>query len=200
MHRTPAIAAALAAAAVALPASPAGAKGLVGMSVCGADGCVDRSDMVGKGRDAEALLDMGVSVADPGRGAFLRLKMHIGDARTGRQFGTSSLIYLANKGIIRTGEGTWFMPHPDAATLYQRAARGVARFPATALEPYVPPKSDQGRVAETSTPARRPAAATAHDGGGPGFPAGLLGGAAAAIVLAGAAAFAMARRGRPATG
>jgi hypothetical protein len=199
MHRTPAVTVVLLAAAVALPASPAAAKGLVGMSVCGAKGCVDRSAMVGKGRDAEALLNMGVSVADPGRGAFVRLKMHIGDPQTGQQFGTSSLIYLTNKGLIRTGEGTWFMPDPQAATLYKRAARGIARFPATALKPFVPPKAIQGQVVETYSPARKPTPATAHDGGG-GLPAGLLGGAAAAIVLAAAGAFAMARRGRPATG
>jgi hypothetical protein len=202
MRRTPALTIALLAAAVALPASPAAAKGLVGMSVCGAKGCVDRSDMIGKGRDAEALLNTGASVADPGRGAFVRLKMHIGDPQTGEQFGTpTTLIYLTNKGLIRTGEGTWFMPDPEAATLYKRAAHGVARFPATALTPFRPPPATQGQVVETYTPARKPAPATAaaHDGGG-GLTAGLIGGAAAAIALAAAAAFAMNRRGRPATG
>jgi hypothetical protein len=202
MRRTPApaLTIALLAAAVALPASPAAAKGLVGMSVCGAQGCVDRSDMIGKGRDAEALLNTGASVADPGRGAFVRLRMLIGDPQTGEQFGTTSLIYLTNKGLIRTGEGTWFLPDPEAATLYKRAAHNVARFPATALKPHESPPAAEGQVVETYSPARKPAPATAHDGGGGGFPAGLVGGAAAAIVLAAAAAFAMTRRGRPATG
>jgi hypothetical protein len=198
MRRTPAIATALLAAALALPPASAGAKGLVGMSVCGAQGCVDRSALIGRAGD-DRLLDAGTSVADPGRGAFVRLKLHIGDPATGQAFGTTTLIYLTTSGLVRAEDGTWHMPGPEAATLYKRAAHHVARFPATALEPYRPSPALRGRVVETVTPAHRPAPAIA-DGGGSDFPAGLLGGAAAAVVLAAAGAFALIRRGRPATG
>jgi hypothetical protein len=202
MRRASAIATAVLAAAFALPAAPAAAKGLVGMSVCGAEGCVDRTALVGGGRDdAEGLLDAGTSVADPGRASFVRLKMHIGDPATGEAFGTTTLIYLTRSGLIRAEDGTWHMPGPEAATLYKRAAHHVARFPASALKPFRPPPLAEGRVDETFSPASKPAPDTAaDDGGGSDFPAGLLGGAAAALVLAAAGAFFLTRRGRPATG
>ena len=201
MRRTAVITTALLAAAVALPAAPAAAKGLVGMSVCGVKGCVDRSNLIAGHRgDGHALLDTGPNVADPGRGAFVRLKLHIGDPKTGEQYGNSTLIYLTNKALIRTEDGSWWMPNPEAATLYKRAARHVAAFPAKALKPFVPSAAAEGSVVETFTPARKPAPARAGDGGGSAFPTGLLGGGAAAIALAAAAAFVLARRGRPATG
>jgi hypothetical protein len=202
MRRMPAIATALLAAALALPAAPAAAKGLVGMSVCGAEGCVDRSALVpkGGGEDPHGLLDVGTSVADPGPGAFVRLKMHVGDPATGEAFGTSTLIYLTTSGLVRAEDGTWHMPGPEAATIYKRAAHHVARFPASALKPFRPPPVPEARVVETFSPASRPAPATAGDGGGSDFPAGLLGGAAAAIVLAVGGALVLTRRGRPATG
>lgn len=202
MRRTPAIATALLAAALALPATPAAGKGLVGMSVCGAQGCVDRSALVpkGGGEDPHGLLDVGTSVAEPGAGAFVRLKMHIGDPATRQAFGTSTLIYLTTSGLVRAEDGTWHMPGPEAATLYKRAAHGVARFPGSALKPFHPSPAVEGQVVETFTPASKPAPAPAADGGGSDFPAGLLGGAAAAVVLAVAGAFLLTRRGRPATG
>jgi hypothetical protein len=198
MRRAPALATVVLAAAVAVPAAPAGAKGLVGMSVCGANGCVDRSYLVGGGgRDAEALLDAGTSVADPGRGQWVRLKLHIGDPATRKAFGTDTLIYLTTSGLIRAADGTWHQPGPEAATLYKRAAYNVPRFPASTLKAFRPP---EGRVVETVTPAQQQPArgGAAHSGGD--FPAGLVGGAAAALLLAGGAAFVMLRRGRPATG
>jgi hypothetical protein len=187
------------AAALTLPAAPAGAKGLVGMSVCGAHGCVDRSAIVptGGGRAADALLDAGIVVADPGRARFVRLKLHLGDPATKQSFGTDTIIYLTTSGLIRIGDGTWRRPEPPAATLYKRAAHGVAPFPPSALRPFRPPT---GQVVETVPPPRpQPARGAATDGGGD-FPAGLVGGAVAALLLAGGAAFVLVRRGRPATG
>jgi hypothetical protein len=189
--------------AVAVPAAPAAAKGMVGMSVCGANGCVDRSNLIGRpgSRQANALLDMGPSVADPGQAPFLRVKMHIGDG--GQHFGTETLIYLPGLQWVRSDNGTWYrLPAAAAATL-RRAARGVPTLPAPALRPFRPSPAVVAEVVATppAPAAARTPAPTGGRGsdGGPGV--GLLGGIAAAIALAAAAGVAVRmRRGRPATG
>jgi hypothetical protein len=190
-------------AALALPAAPAAAKGLVGLSVCGAQGCVARDGLVRPARagNGDALLDASATVADPGRAPFVRLKVHIGDPQTGRAFGTTTLIYLPREGLVRNEEGVWLRPSPAAATAYKRAARGVPAFPGSALKPHVP---SPVRVDETVPPPPAPApdSAPARPGGGDGVPAGILAAlaAAAGLAAAGGARHARRRRGRPATG
>lgn len=185
----------------AAPAAPAAAKGLVGLSVCGARGCVDRSALLGGGSQRDRLhdpvgfLDPGLTVNDPGRAPFVRLKLHIGEPGVKRSMGTSTIVYLPGRRLTRIDDGTWRRPDGAAAKLYRRAAKGVAPLPARSLKPFEPTGPP---VPEVAPPHPSAPAAAAHTDGG--IPAGVIGGAAAALALAGLAAFALTRRGRPATG
>lgn len=204
MRRPSAIATLLLAIFVAAPAAPAAAKGLVGLSVCGAKGCVDRSNLVSAGgaRQPDALLDAGDSVADPGQAPFLRLKMHIGDG--GRQFGTETLIYLPGLQWVRAGDGTWHRPRPTVAAAFRRAARGVPTLPASTLRPFEPSRAMVDEVVATPPAPARAGNPTfvRHQSGDEGPGMMLLGGIAAAVALALATAgvAVRVRRGRPATG
>jgi hypothetical protein len=202
-HRTPAVffLLLLAAVAAAVSGTPAAAKGVTGLSVCGADGCVARSAPPAA---LASLLDAGDSVADPGREPFVRLKMHVGDG--GRTFGIVTVIYLPRAGLQRREDGTWGRPYPGAAALLDRLTRGVRTLPASALKPYVPTGPPVPEASSVS--ARAPLVQHAADTPG-GGPSGLL---VAAVAVAGAAlavaltavALARRRRGgsarRPATG
>jgi hypothetical protein len=189
------------AAAAALSAAPAGAKGLTGVSVCGADGCVESRD---DPASLAPLLDYGTAVADPGRAPFVRIKQRLGDG--GQTFGTSTVIYVPRWGLQRNTDGvTWTRPYPDAATLLKRLTRGVRPLPATALTPYRTSGPPVPEARAVSAPARAiRAGGGGADGGGP---SALLVAAAGAVLAAGLAAPLVLRRrrrggasGRPATG
>ncbi|HMJ37350.1 MAG TPA: hypothetical protein VK501_25825 [Baekduia sp.] len=187
----------LVAAAAALTAAPAGAKGLTGVSVCGADGCTSHSGDPGS---LAPLLDGGALVADPGRAPFVRIKEHLGDG--GKTFGTSTLIYVPRWGLWRNEEGSWLRPYPDAATLLRRLTRDVRPLPAKALKPH----KTSGPPVPEARPWVAPAPAAAVAGlGDDGGPSGVLLAAAGAAVALALTAVALWRRrhgasGRPAIG
>jgi hypothetical protein len=188
MRRSSALIAGLIAAAL-VAAAPASAKTLVGMSVCGAKGCVDRTDRIGPQSPDGGLMDVGaVSVADPGKAPFVRLKMHIGDRPGGQTFGVSTLVFLPKPGLVRNEEGVWLrLPAANAVQL-RALARGVALLPAARLAPHRPrpvaPVATVYEVVPAPASAPVPTRARAAGGGAGGTPivlvAGLGGGAAAA--------------------
>jgi hypothetical protein len=137
----------LATVAAAVRTAPAAAKGITGLSVCGADGCVARAV-----RPAAfiSLLDYGTRVADPGRAPFVRLKEHVGDV--GQTVGVTTVIYLPHAGLQRRDDGSWARPQPEAVALLQRLTRGVRPLPASALRPY---KTSGPPVPESSASAGR---------------------------------------------
>jgi hypothetical protein len=174
------------AAAAALTAAPAGAKGITGVSVCGADGCT-------AGHQDPAtlapLLDWCTDVADPGRAPFLRIKQHIGDG--GQTFGITTVIYLPGSGLQRhEEEGVWTRPYPDAARLLKRLTHGVRPLPARQLLPHQtsgPPVPEAPKAPAVAAPT----AASTADGG----PTGAILAAGAVLALAlGLAALALRRR------
>src|SRR4051794_4974202 len=94
LRRRLALVLAVAAAGLAVPAAGAQAKGLVGLTVCGADRCVDRTPLVrARATLAEDLLQGGVMVADDLPAPFVRLEERIGDG--GKAFGAAtSVVYF----------------------------------------------------------------------------------------------------------
>jgi hypothetical protein len=169
----------LAAIAAAVPVAPAAAKGMTGLSVCGADGCVDRS---ARPAALASLLDYGMSVADPGRAPFVRLKEHIGDG--GQTFGTTTVIYLPGAGLQRRDDGSWALPYPEAAALLKSLTRGVRPLPASQLKPHKtsgPPIPEAPRWTPGAATVVRHAGAT---GGSGDDPSGLLIAAGAALAVA----------------
>jgi hypothetical protein len=195
VHRLPVIL--LVAAATALTATPAGAKGITGVSVCGADGCTAGHQ---DSATLTPLLDWGTEVADPGRAPFLRIKEHVGDG--GQTFGITTVIYLPRLGLLRhEEEGVWTRPYPDAARLLKRLAHGVRPLPARQLLPHRPSGPPVPEAPKAPAVAAPTAASTA-DGGSPG--AIVAAGGVLAVAL-GLAALALRRRrgggsGRPAIG
>jgi hypothetical protein len=184
------------AAAAALTAAPAGAKGITGVSVCGADGCTAGHL---NPRTLGPLLDWGTDVADPGRAPFLRIKQHIGDG--GQTFGITTVIYIPGSGLQRhEEEGVWTRPYPDAARLLKRLTHGIRPLPARELLPHRPSGPPVPEAPKTPAVAAPTASSTAD--GSPG--AILTAGAVLALAL-GLAALALRRRrgggsGRPAIG
>lgn len=179
----------LATVAAAVPTAPAAAKGITGLSVCGADGCVARAV-----RPAFiSLLDYGTSVADPGRAPFVRLKEHVGDG--GQTFGVTTVIYVPHAGLERRDDGSWARPQPEAVALLQRLTRGVRPLPASALRPY---KTSGPPVPESS--ASVPPPLVLHDDAarapGGGNPSGVLVASAGAALAVALTALAVLRRRR----
>jgi hypothetical protein len=212
VHRLPVIL--LVAAATALTATPAGAKGITGVSVCGADGCrAGHQDPA----TLAPLLDWGTEVADPGRAPFLRIKQHVGDG--GQTFGITTVIYLPGLGLQRhEEEGVWTRPYPDAALLLKHLTHGIRPLPARQLLPHRPsgppvPEAPNAPAVAAPTASAAPTGAGTADGGSTAAPTA-DGGSTGAIVAAGAAvalalalaALALLRRrrgggsGRPAIG
>jgi hypothetical protein len=188
---------ALLAGATTLPAGPAVAKGLTGLAVCGAHGCVDRSDRLG-GDGGRALLEAGATVADPGRAPYVRLKLHLGDG--GKTFSIATVVFLPRSGLQRLDDGTWH--RTDAASLarLRRIARGVAPLPASTLRPFEPAPGPPIPEA-LPAPHPSPATATAQTGHGAATAAVAGGVALLALLAAGAARTQRRRRpGRPAIG
>jgi hypothetical protein len=180
----------LAAGALAVPSAPASAKGLTGVSVCGAHGCVDRGAQLGGAAARSALLDYGDSVADPGRAPFLRLKEWLGDGgkKTGRP---STVIFIPSSGLRRFDDGTWRRAAPEVLEQLRRITRGVAPLPAARLAPFRPAP---GPPIPEAPPWSRPP--TGHDTSATPWLAGGAG-ALLAVLAAGVTAVRRTRRGRP---
>ena len=208
MRRATAVLAVLVA-AVLVPARPAAAKELTTLSVCGAHGCVSRTDRLGGAdRGHAGLLDTGMPVADPGAAPFVRLKLGIGDGR-GRVFGRDVMIFQPRSGLVRAGDGVWYELPPRNLSFFRKVAAGVSRLPASRLPPPRPP-SEAPPPPTPAAPAAQataaPAPAARSDGGG-GAPASLLAGGSVLLLAAGACGTIAWRRrrrhgaeGRPAAG
>lgn len=196
---------ALLAAAVLAPAGPAAAKELTTLSVCGADGCVSRTDrLAGAKRGHDGLLDVGTPMADPGAAPFVRLKLGIGDGR-GRVFGREVMVFVPRSGLVRAGDGVWYRLPPAGLAFFRAAARGVAQLPASRLPPPpAPPPAPPAEPVAAAPPAHHaPAAPAGHDGGPSA--ALVVGLAGFALAVAACGSFAWRRRragpqGRPAAG
>ncbi|MEA2340274.1 MAG: hypothetical protein QOG11_351 [Solirubrobacteraceae bacterium] len=196
---------ALLAAAVLAPAGPAAAKELTTLSVCGADGCVNRTErLADANRGHDGLLDVGTPMADPGAAPFVRLKLGIGDGR-GRVFGRDVMVFVPRSGLVRAADGVWYRLPPAGLAFFRAAARGVARLPASRLPPPpAPPPAPPAEPTVAAPPAHHPAVAPARGDAGPS--AGLIVGLAAlALALAAGGSLAWRRHrarphGRPAAG
>jgi hypothetical protein len=125
----PAIPAALALAALLAAPAPAGAKGVVAMSVCGANGChrVDRAAV----RDT---VDAYARATAPQRAEpffTVRAKARVSSGRVVEVF---ALDWLPHAGLTRPyGEGTWTRPSPKLAAALRRAASGLRPHAAAEL-------------------------------------------------------------------
>jgi hypothetical protein len=204
MHRRASLV--IATAAVLAVAAPAGAKQVTGASVCGANGCVDRSHLLSPSRDDGGLLDLGVNrTGAPAPAPFIRLKIHVGAGS--ETFGTNTLIVLPKQGIAAAEDGTWWKLSPHNVAEVRRLARGIAPLPASRLPGVeLPTPADEGsaghaQVNEVYQPAQLAPAATRHSGadaadGGlsPIVPAGI-----AALLLGAGGAILVTRRRRHAT-
>ncbi|HWH92980.1 MAG TPA: hypothetical protein VNT03_03890 [Baekduia sp.] len=190
--------------AVALPGA-AQAKGLTALTVCGADGCVDRSAAVRPhARLVEGMLEAGDSVSDPGAAPFVRFKEHLGDGT--EEFGMATVVYFPTLGIQRFEDGTFDRVSPELRRALRGVVGGVRPLPASALKPTeVAPYA----APETAAPAQATGAAAGGPppaGGGDVPTSAWVGGAGvAAAVIAALLMFALRRRGsgpsgRPATG
>jgi hypothetical protein len=193
MHRPTILTAALLAAAL-VPAVPAAAKEVVGVSVCGATGCVDRSDQIGPQRPDSGLLDIGnVRIAEPDRAPYVRVKLAIGDGQSKRAFGHNTMLFLPKPGIAATEDGSWWMVPPRSAAVLRRLAHGVPRLPARTLHALRPPAeatAPPARVSDVVLPPKPAPAARTDDGVSPAVPAAI----AAAVVALGTGLLLLRRR------
>jgi hypothetical protein len=191
------LAGALAAAALP-PGAPA--KGVTGLTVCGRDGCVDRTRLVAAALatpDSQLGFDLmqgDATVADPGPARFVRFRQHIGHG--GEDVGSVKTVYFPDLGIQLFEDGTYHRISAASRPTLDRLVAGVAPFPAAALG--VKHVQEAAPVAD-ATPA--PAAPAGPGDGGGGPPAGVW------VAVAGAAGVGLfimmlrwRRRGRPATG
>lgn len=130
--RTPAIAAALAAAALVVPATAA-AKGLKEGSVCGASGCRTVTD---RGL-LEALVDGGPPVRSvPRAGDFYEVTVVIGADGHEESFTTSM---VPSRDALRGEDGTWMRLPAAAKDALRSAAGDLAPLPASELTGAAPP-------------------------------------------------------------
>jgi hypothetical protein len=187
MSRRLAVMLSLVVVATALPAGVAHAKGLTGLTVCGADRCVNRdAEVRGDPGLTEALMSYNASVADPGPAASVQLRERIGHG--GEDVGRVDVTYYPSLGIFRVSDAAFYRADPRA--------RGAIDAVVAGVRPFAAP----GAVAEREAVP----AATAGTGGVP-VAAWVAGGAAALALLAGGLTVARRRHGRgpsgrPATG
>src|SRR3954454_15752421 len=133
-----AVLAALAVLAVAPGAAPA--KGLVGLTVCGAHRCVDRTGAVRSSTSvSEGLIEYSVTVADPGPMPFVRLHERLGDGG-GESFGTTTVAYLPRVGALRFEDGTFHRVTPALRRSLRRLLRGVRPLPRRRRCPTATPR------------------------------------------------------------
>jgi hypothetical protein len=196
MSRRLAVMLSLVVVATALPAGVAHAKGLTGLTVCGADRCVNRdAEVRGNPALTEALMSHDASVADPGPAASVQLRERIGHG--GEDVGRVDMTYYPSLGIFRVSDAAFYRADPRS--------RGAIDAVVAGVRPFAAP----GAVAERdAVPAATGATASTGSGGDGGVPvvAWMAGGAAAlALFLAGGVTVARRRHGRgpsgrPATG
>jgi hypothetical protein len=135
------------AALLAVPA-PAGAKGVVAMSVCGADGChrVDRAAV----RDT---VDAYATATAPRHAEpffTVRAKARVSSGRVVEVF---ALDWLPQAGLTRPyGERTWTQPSPKLAAALRRAANGLRPHPAAEVG-SVDAGPPAARIVEVYSPA-----------------------------------------------
>jgi hypothetical protein len=187
------------AAALAAPAAPA--KGVTGLTVCGQDGCVDRTRLVHAaladpdGQLGYDLMQGDATVADPGPARFVRFRQHIG--HDGEDVGSVKTVYFPDLGIQLFEDGTYHRISAASRPALDRLVAGVRPFPASALG--VQHVQDAEPAADVTPAAVPPATPGDGDGGGPPAAAWV-----AAAAVAGVGLFIMMarwrRRGRPATG
>jgi hypothetical protein len=159
--------------AAAVPAAGAQAKGLTGLTVCGTNGCVDRTALVTHdGALLEDLLQGDATVADPGPSRFVRFTEHMGDG--GEEFGRAKVVYFPDLGIQRFEDGTFHRVSADGRRALARVVAGVT--------PWAAPKPDVAQAAAPVAAAASPAAGDGDDGIGPGAVAGIVAAVAAASV------------------
>jgi hypothetical protein len=167
-------AATLAVAALLAASAPAGAKGVVAMSVCGANGChrVERAAV----RDGE---DGYARAAAPQKAEPFFTVRARARVSSGRVVAVFALDWLPSAGLTRTadGERSWTRPSPALSAALHRAARGLRPHPAAELG-SVAGRPPTARVVEVFAPA----ADNAHRG--PGGTA--IAGALALVALLGA--------------
>jgi hypothetical protein len=206
MHRPLAVMLSLVVVAV-LPAAVANAKGLTGVAVCGASGCVDRTQELGLSATVtEGLLSYGDSVADPGPTPFVRLKQHMGHA--GQDTGTETSVYFPRFGIRRSDDGVFHLLAPDVRRALRRALVGVTPFAASALKPvkvapYEGPDGTPTVASGAASNGGRDGTAASADGGRVPTGAWIAGGAALALLALSLMSWRRRRgapSGRPATG
>jgi hypothetical protein len=163
-------------------AGDAAAKEIVAAKVCGPEKCVKTRD-----RDQLNLFAEGGAPSDPPAhgGAWYSVQVTISTGDGNHD--AFAMAVLPRAGLMRSGdpEGGYSWSHltPESARRYQAIVSSIAPYPASKL----------GHIAQ---PKARRAAASATSGGGGGSPWPWIGGAVV-LLVAGAAAFAVRRRGLP---
>jgi hypothetical protein len=186
--------------AAAVLAPDVHAKGVTGLTVCGENGCVDRTKLIRAaladpdGQLGYDLLQGDATVADPGPARFVRFRQHIG--HEGEDVGSVKTVYFPDLGIQLFEDGTYHRISVASRPALDRLVAGVRPFSASALG--IQRVQDAEQAADV-TPAGNPPATPGEGDGGP--PVAVWIGAVAA---AGVGLFIMMvlwrRRGRPATG
>jgi hypothetical protein len=144
----PPLAATLALAALLAAPAPATAKGVVAMSICGANGChrVDRAAV----RDT---VDAYASATAPRRAEpFFTIRANA-RVSSGRVVEVFALDWLPHAGLTRPyGERTWTRPSPQLAAAFGRAGNGLRPHPAADLG-SVDAGPPAARIVEVYSPA-----------------------------------------------
>jgi hypothetical protein len=180
---------ALAVAALALPAGAA-AKGLVALSVCGANGCHTTRDK----RELADAMDSAPQ-ADPGRtGAFFRLRQTIGEPGDPHRANVRQVsFWFPALRMVRGDTGPpagWALPVPATERVLHRLSHGLKAFPAGVL-PRQAADAQRKQIADSvGYPHLNPPAPSHAHGGGTSWAWALLAIQPAGLVLA------MRRRGR----
>lgn len=177
---------------LALSAS-AHAKGIVGATACGADGC---RDVTARAHDP-ALLEMGTAAGGPTATApgFVRLRITIGEGGDAAHGFKLTELYVPARDLLAVreegGGWVWTTPLPAASATLQRAVDGLRPIPARRL-PRAALLADRPPAARPLA-ATRPAARVANAGAGGGLTAWIVAGGAVLLLTTG---FAARRRGR----
>jgi hypothetical protein len=132
--------------ALSLPA-PAGAKELVSLSLCGANGCHTTRDK----HALDGAMDS-IPQADPGQvSAFFRIRETIGEPGQPDVVGRVDSIWMPSIGVIRGEEGPtagFTLPTPHTKRVLVALARGLTAFPVSKLPPATG-VAGNARVVET---------------------------------------------------
>jgi hypothetical protein len=165
--------------------APAGAKGVVGLSVCGPAGCVERTKAATRHVEADRFLAGWPAKPPRRRERFVRLRLAIGEEPGAEAFGWVTQRFLPRSGLLVGEDGMWTRPQPPVLRALRRVSRGVGRFPARRLRLTAPPPAADPAAAETPVPTMAPAPRIVTRAGvGDGPDAGLVAGGIAALGLA----------------